>query len=163
MSVPPRGFTAEDRELLGAVQSVELAVRDLYQVAIDAGADDDVYRGIRDNHRAYADRLAGVIGRTSRGSRDEQLFDDQRSAFEASGNELATAAYDLESSLVATHAEVLGQLQGIDGANAIASIAMVEARHCAVLADVAGLGDDLDAVFGSEAAEPLDVPAGAQG
>ena len=65
-----------------------------------------------------------------------------------------TAAYDLESTLVATHTELLGELEGVDGAKTIASILMMEARHCTVLADLAGRGDDLDALFENTARAP---------
>ena len=68
----PPGPTAADAELLGAAQAVELAARDLYRAAIDAGADDDVYVGIRDNHQAYADVLSGLLGRAAPGRRDER-------------------------------------------------------------------------------------------
>jgi len=148
--------------LLGAVQAIELSVRDLYAAAIGAGAGDDVYVGIRDNHRAYADLLSGLLGRAAPDQRDQQLYDDQLMAFEAGGTDLATAAYDLESALVATHGDLLGQLVGTDGARAIAAVLMAEARHCAVLADVAGLGDDFTALFDNDA-EPLALAAEGQG
>lgn len=162
-SVPPRGFTAEDQELLAGAQGIELAVRDLYAAAIAAGADSDVYVGIRDNHGAYVDLLSGLIGRSSRGTRNEALYEEQLSAFEgATGEELASAAYELESSLVSTHIGLLEQLAGIDGANAIASIIPIEARHTVVLADLAGQGDDLEALFTNDA-EPLELPVEGRG
>ena len=69
-------------------------------------------------------------------------------AFEVTDVEaLAEAAYDLESTLVATHIELLGQLEGTDGGRPIASILIVEARQAAVLADAAGKGGDFDALF----------------
>ena len=68
-------------------------------------------------------------------------------------------AYDLESTAVATHTELLGQLEGIDGAETVASILIVEARMRTVLADLAGHGDDLDALFVDDA-EPLRRRAG---
>ena len=161
-TVPEPGVPAADAELLGVLQSFELTARDLYQVAIDAGADGDVWRGIRDNHRAYADRLSGQIGRAAPDARDEALFTELESAFATIGTELATAAYDLESTLLATHGETLGALSGADSSRSIASILMVEARHCAVLADLAGLGEDFAALFDNEA-EPVDVAGGGQG
>ena len=69
---------------------------------------------------------------------------------------VAAAGYDLESTLVATHTELLRALEGTDGAEMLASILIVEARNCAVLADLAGNGDDLDALFVNDA-EPLAV------
>ena len=161
-SVPPIGYTTQDKELLGALQEVELAARDLYQAAIDAGADDDVYVGIRDNHGAYVDLLSGMIGRSSGSLRNEAVFRDQAGSFEVSGQELAQAAYEFESTLVATHTEALGQLEGVDGARAVASIVMVEARHCTVLADMAGNGQTYSVLFESSA-EPLDLSVGGQG
>ena len=137
-TVPPLGPTAADAELLGAVQAVELAARDLYRAAVDAGADDDVYVGIGENHQAYADVLSGLLGRAAPGRRDERLYAEEVDAFEQGGEELATAAYDLESTLVATHTALLAELEGVDGAKTIASILMMEARHCTVLADMAG-------------------------
>lgn len=161
-SVPPSGYTAADAELLGVVQSIELAVRDLYQAAIDGGADDDVWTGLRDNHRAYADVISGMVGRAAPGRRDDAFYEEQVGSFEATGEELATAAYDLESTLLATHTELLGELEGVDGARAIASIVTVVARHCAVLADLSGQGDDPAALF-ENSAEPLELAGGAQG
>ena len=159
---PPLGPTAADAELLGAVQAVELAARDLYRAAVDAGADDDVYLGIGENHQAYADVLSGLLGRAAPGRRDEALYEADVDAFEQGGEELATAAYDLESTLVATHTALLAELEGVDGAKTLASILMMEARHCTVLADMAGRGDDLDALL-VNTARPVDLQAGGQG
>ncbi len=161
-TVPPAGNSADDEALLGALQAVELAAWDLYVAAISGGGDDDVYVGIRDNHRAYADLLSGLLGRAAPDARDQQLYDAQLAGFESSGTDLATAAYDLESALVATHGDVLGQLVGADGARAIAAVLMAEARHCAVLADLAGLGDDFTALFDNQAA-PLALAGEGQG
>ncbi|MGI9030173.1 MAG: ferritin-like domain-containing protein [Ilumatobacteraceae bacterium] len=155
-SVPPLGYTPADEELLAAMQAAELAARDLYQAAIDAGAEDDVYVALRDNHRAYVDALSGLLGRTAMGRRDDTLYDEQLTVFEATGTELATGAYGFESSLLATNIDVLGQLQGADGARRVASIVMVEARHCAVLADLSGSGDDFTALFENDA-EPFEL------
>ena len=55
---------------------------------------------------------------------------------------------------MATHTELLRELEGIDGAHLIASILVVEARQAAVLVDVSGRGDDYDAMFENDA-EPL--------
>ena len=42
--------------------------------------------------------------------------------------------------------------EGTDGVRVIASILIVESRHCAVLADLSGGGDDVDLLFENEAA-----------
>ena len=73
-----------------------------------------------------------------------------------------TAGLDLEATAVATHNDLLGRLQGVDGIAAVASFVVVEARHGTVLADVAGNGDDLDALLTSDA-EPLEAPAAPSG
>ncbi|MBA3286829.1 MAG: ferritin-like domain-containing protein [Acidimicrobiia bacterium] len=146
--------TAEDAGLLAAAREAELASRDLYQLAIDAGAGggDGTMEALRDDHAAYADVLSGLIGRDATQSRDEELFESLSAGFDSDDTAgVAAAAYDMESTLVATHSALLGQLKGRNGAKTIASILMVEARHCVVLADVAGLGDDLDALFVNDA------------
>ena len=67
---------------------------------------------------------------------------------------LATAGYDLESTAVATHTELLGHLTNVDGAKLVASMLAMEARHCVVLADMSGRGDDLDVLL-VNTAEPI--------
>ena len=64
------------------------------------------------------------------------------------------AAYDLESTAVATHTEILGELQGTDGAGLIASILIVEAAHGTVLADMMG-STDLDVLLVNTEADAL--------
>ena len=56
----------------------------------------------------------------------------------------------LESSAVATHAEVLDGLEGIDGAKLVASIFINEARFSTVLADLAGKTDISDLLVDTE-------------
>ena len=163
-SVPPVGYTAEDTALLGALQEVELAARDLYQAALDAGADDDVYRGIRDNHGAYVDILSGLIGRSAASLRNDALYrehvgDRSRSRVARSWPRPPTTWSQLSSRRTP---RLLGELVGVDGGAAVASIVMVEARHCTVLADMAGQGQDFSALF-ENTAEPLDLTTGGQG
>jgi hypothetical protein len=162
----PKRPTAEDVELLAFAQSFELTARDLYRAALDAdlASSDlaDVFRTLRDNHGEYANRLSGILGVDAASGRDDDLYDQLLSGFQSSDPaEVATAGEDLEATAVATHNELIGRLAGIDGIAAIASIAVIEARHGAVLADIAGDGDDLDAMLTSEA-EPLELPAGAE-
>jgi hypothetical protein len=116
-----------------------------------------VFVAIGDNHQGYADVIAGTIGSSAPGLRDETLHEELVGAFEGGDvQSAASAAYDLESRLVATQTALLARLTGIDGAKVIASIVAVEARQCTVLADLAGGGDDFDALFENEA-EPLAV------
>ena len=154
---PPALPTAADLELLGFAQSFELTARDLYAAALEAGADDPMIGFMRDQHQAYADILAGILGTNAPGTRDDGLYDELESSFAvADVAAVAEAGYDLESTAVATHTELLRQLEGIDGAKTVASILVVEARSCTVLADLAGNGTDLDALFVNDA-EPLAV------
>ena len=161
-SAPPRP-TGEDVDLLGFAQSFELTARDLYQAALDGGLADgdlaDLFTTLRDNHDEYANRLSGILGVDAPQERDDALFDELVEGF-GGGDAVAvaTAGIDLEATAVATHNDLLGRLQGIDGIGAVASFVVVEARHVTVLADVAGDGDDLDALLTSDA-QPLDVPA----
>jgi Ferritin-like domain len=146
----PAEPTEGDVELLRFLQSAELAAHDLYQAAVDAGADSEVFATFADNHQAYADLLSGLLGGPERPL--DSLYSEHQDAFESSDvAAVAEGAYDLESTLVATHADVIGQLEGTDGATALASVLVVEARMCAVLADLAGQGDDLDALLENDA------------
>ena len=149
--------TAEDIVLLGFAQTVELAAQALYQVSLDAGVDDQVITLMRNNHQAYAQVIAGILGVDAPGTPDDALVEDGADAFaDTDLQSLAATAYDLESTLVATHTALIGLLVGINGAHIIASIVTVEAQACAVLADMAGRGTDFDALFVNEA-RPLPV------
>ena len=154
---PPAQPTPGDLELLAFAETIELAARDLYQASIDAGVDDETIALLRDNHEAYADVLSGILGINAPGRPDVRLFDELESSF-AVGNVTAAAeaGYALESRLVATYTDMLRSLEGTDGAEMVASILVVEARNCTVLADLAGNGADLDALFVNDAA-PLEV------
>jgi Ferritin-like domain len=153
-TTPPGEPTGADTELLAALQGLELAARDLYQAALDAGASDDggVLETLRANHEGYANVISGLIGGAAPQTRDEALFEQFQADFDTSDVEaVATAGYDFESSAVATHLDALGGLEGTDGAKTVASIVIVESRHCAVLADLGGQGDDLDALLVNDA------------
>jgi hypothetical protein len=160
-AIPSRP-TGADVELLGFAQSFELTARDLYQAALDGGLADgdlaDVFTTLRDNHGEYANRLSGILGVDAQQQRDDALFDELVADFEGGdAAAVATAGRELEATAVATHTDLIGQLEGIDGIAAVASFVVVEARHGAILGDVAGDGDDLDAMLRDDA-EPLEAP-----
>ena len=163
---PPLAPTGTDRDLLTFAMSVELAARDLYREALSAGAevgDPNLFDVIANNHEQYATVLAGELGRSAGDARDQALYDDWSAQFDT--NDLATLgqdAYDFENVLVATHTELIGVLVGLHAAEIIASIVTVEARHCAVLADVAGVADNLDVVFVNNTS-PRSLPAATEG
>ena len=59
----------------------------------------------------------------------------------------SASAFDLENVAAATHVELLGRVVDVNSAAAMASIAAMESRHATVLAGIAGMGDDFDALF----------------
>jgi hypothetical protein len=143
-----------DLALLRFVQTLELAASDLYAAAVAAGADDPVFGVLVDQHKAYAEGIAGFVGEPAN-IRNEELYGELESAFAVSDQTaVATAGYDLESAAVATHLEVLARLENVDGAKLVASMLAMEARHCVVLADMSGRGDDLDVLL-VNTADPL--------
>jgi hypothetical protein len=159
-TLPPKRPSPSDLVYLNFAEGVELAARDLYQSSIDAGAKSDLITLLVANHRGYADVIRGILGTRSVGLRDNDLYDAQSSKFATTDLQaLAAAAYDLESTLVATHTDLLAKLQGTDGARLIASILIVEARQAAVLADAAGKSADFDALF-DDTATALALPSG---
>lgn len=151
-TAPPKRPTGGDVALLQFALSFELAARDLYQAAIDADIDDATVAAMRGNHQAFASIVKGILGVQGDVSRADDVYDQFETDFATNDvATLATAAYELESIAVATHTELLRELIGIDGAALIASIVVVEARQAAVLADIAGLSDDFDALFENDA------------
>jgi Ferritin-like domain len=158
-TLPPRQPTPTDIPVLQYAESIELAARDLYTAAIAAGVKNDVISALQSNHRGYADVVRGMLGVNSVGVPNAGLhssFADRFNLTDAPA--LARPAYELESTLVATHIESLRKLKGTDPARRIASILIVEARHCAVLADISGRSKDFDALF-ENVAHALTPPA----
>lgn len=134
-TIPPKQPTESDFVLLSAAQSAELAVRDLYIVALDNGNFSDVQIGVlelfRDHHTAYAQALNGILGKSSTTERNEPLIERFLDQVRSSTTALV-ALQSLENILVATHTVIVGSLIGLDASNLIASILIVEARHAAV-------------------------------
>lgn len=147
-TTPPRRPTADDIELLGAAQSLELTARDLYRAAVSAGVGGDHLASLAcmaTHHDMASQSISAVIGGDAPQTRNDDLFDSLESGF--TGDDVALAAHGLENSLVATHRFLLGELDGTEGSALIASILITEARHSAALASVAGLSpvEDADA------------------
>lgn len=147
-TTPPRRPTADDIELLGAAQSLELTARDLYRAAVSAGVGGDHLASLAcmaTHHDMASQSISAVIGGDAPQTRNDDLFDSLESGF--TSDDVALTAHGLENSLVATHRFLLGELDGTEGSALIASILITEARHSAALASVAGLSpvDDADA------------------
>jgi hypothetical protein len=157
-TLPPQAPQPGDVPLLNFAEAIELTARDLYQEAVSAGIKDDVLTGLLNNHRGFGDIIRGRLGTRSDGVRDEDLYRQYTDQFKATDMKtLSSPAYELESTLVATHTAILGRLQGTDGARLIASIQIVEGRQAAVLADIGGHGNDFDVLF-DDTAQPLPLP-----
>ena len=161
-TTPPKRPTDDDVTLLGFAQSVELAARQLYDVALATKGFDDNQRAviatIRESHDAYAAALSGMLGREAPQSVNP-IFDDLESSFGGDASAVLGAAYGFESTAVATHTDILRSLQGTDGAALIASILIVEARHGTVLAHLAG-DSKLDDLLVATEADALTLAKG---
>lgn len=161
-TAPPQQPTAEDVDVLGFAQSVELAISQLYKTALDAGSlSDDVLAvvgPVHEAHIAYAQSLNALLGRNAPGQASAELVGASSEGFGGDEAAFLEAAYQLEDTAVATHSELIGQLAGTDGAGLLASILIAEARHAMVFADLAG-ESDLDVLL-LTAAEPLEAAEG---
>ena len=154
---PPKRPTDDDVALLGFVETVELAARNLYDVALATKNFDDNERAvlatIREAHEAYATSLSAELGRLAP-QEVNPIFDDLKSSFSGDKSSVLDAAYGIESTAVATHTDILSKLQGTDGASLVASILIVEARHGTVLAYLNG-STDLDTLLVDKEADAL--------
>jgi len=161
-SAPPKRPTDDDVSLLGFAQSVEIAAFRLYEQALaNDGFDDNdraVLATIHDAHQAYASSLSGFLGREAP-NEVNPLFDDVKSSFTGDRSSVLDAAYQLESTAVATHTDILEELRGTDGAGLLASILIVEARHGTVISYLNG-STDLDELLVDPEADAL-TPADA--
>jgi hypothetical protein len=137
------GLSERDSALVGFAISLELTARDLYDAAIDAGAGGQVWNVMREQHESYAQRLAGIAG-VSSDTRNDEVFDALVDSFRGA---TSAAAFELENVAAATHTELLGVVTDEKAAKAMAAIIAIESRHATVLAGLAGLGDDFDALF----------------
>jgi Ferritin-like domain len=138
------GLSDSDVAAASFAISLELTARDLYDASIAAGATDDLWRILREQHESYAQRLAGITG-VRANQRNDAVYDEMAEAFDTS--KPASVAFDLENVAAATHTELVGQVDDVDLAGAMASFVSMQSRHATVLASLAGNGDDFDALF----------------
>lgn len=134
--------TAEDIELLAGAQGLALATRDLYHVAIDAGAGGDHVASLvalAAHHDAYAQSISSLIGRAAPQSPDAEFFAVNKNDFGADTERTALAAHAVENSLITKYSAMIGLLEGTQGAALLASIVIIQARHAVALATMAGL------------------------
>jgi hypothetical protein len=149
-------LSADDRASAVFAIGIELSARDLYQAAIDAGAEGTAWAILADSHSSYAERIAGLTG-ISANTPAPALFAEREAAF--TGDRPANAAFSLENSLIATHLALLAAVTDPAMADALASILAMESHHAAYLAERSGRGDDFDALFNNDA-EPLTPAVG---
>lgn len=135
------GLSDADKELASFAISLELTARDLYDAAIEAGSSDDIWMVMREQHEAYATRLAGLAG-LSANIRAEDVFTSLEGDFATA--DPVEAAQELENVAAATHISLLGEIDDVQYAEITAAIAAMESRHSTVLGLMAGAtGDDL--------------------
>lgn len=142
--------TESDMALLSQVMGLELAIGELYRVASE-GADEElaVLAGVMaSNHRAYAEAIAGATG-ISAGVADPEVVADNLAAFSGSTTEALTSAHEIEQTAVSTHTSLIGEYESSHAIALTASIAVVEARHATVIANLLGV-DDFDVLFGDD-------------
>jgi hypothetical protein len=146
----PNAPTAADAASLEQAMRLELAAKRLYRDAAAALSDETaiaVAQVGEKNHEASADRFAASTG-VSADRYDETFYGDNTAAF-SSGDvaEFAEAAWTLENNLTATYTELFGDFESIESRKTVASMVVVNARMATVMTDLAGVFDDLDAVF----------------
>ena len=149
-TAPPKQPTSGDIATLGFALGLERSMADLYALAAPKVGKDNqaVFSAFGEHHKAYVQSLAGLLGRNAPTARNAAFYDAFAEAAAAgSAAEIAATFQALENGFVATHLAVLGTLRGTNGAELIASIIAIEARHATVLGALAGktgLGDLLD-------------------
>lgn len=150
-SATPDRPTDADIVGLQAAMQLELAASDLYELAAAQldGSEADFAMVVSENHEAYAQAIAGLVGLSAQG-RNNDVYDSLASLFATSDAQgFARAARGLESTAVETHTGLLGGYESIDAIELTASILVVEARQAAVLTSMAGFASNLDDMLGT--------------
>lgn len=163
----PRQPTPADVELLAFILTAELAATEVYeQAAAVEGLDPQtatLFSVFAEHHRAYGNNIAGRLGKAAVNVANAAIVDEF--ARDVSGPLAAARAHELELALVATHLDALGKLEGVDAAQLLAAIVVVEGQHVAALAALAGLDPDRDYdAYVNDVTDPLtsdDYPASA--
>lgn len=144
MTNPAQAVTPDaDAQSAATAIGLELAARDLYDMALAAGATDPVWGALREQHESYAQRLAGIVG-LSANTADADLVGELEAAFAVA--DPSEAAIELENALAAGNTTLLTEVSGdtstgAELATAFASIVIAEARQATVLALLAGETD----------------------
>lgn len=126
--------------------SAELAAQELYRLA-----DGELWSVMSSHHGAYAERISGIAGLSARG-RNDAIYDSFSDAF--SSGDPSEAAIELENTLAATHASIMGEPFDLPILAAIAAIAVTESRHAATIAALSGADLDTQLVNSAAALAP---------
>ena len=141
-TAPPRQPDSADLTQLAFAQTAELAAHRLYGLALATDGLGDttqaVMTEVRAAHLAYAQALGALIGRTAPGVPLQALVDEGTAAFTGGQTGIVAAAADLENVIVATLTEMVGVMNGVNGARLLSSMLIAESRHALVFNDLAG-------------------------
>ena len=151
-AAPTKPTPADSAALVQAMR-LETAAQDLYEVAAARLSGDDAVLAtvIGNNHKAYAQSIAGATG-VSNDQRSDEVYDSLRAAFDTSDPQaFANSARQLENTAVATHTALLGGCESSSAIELTASIITTEARHAAVLTSLAGFAANLDQMLVNDA------------
>lgn len=156
-TAPPTRPNAADLQLLRFAEQFELGAVLVYDVALQSDQASDqstLLTTLREAHQAYAQVLSGFLGTDASREASPDVVAAFGEGFNGSLDDVLAAAYGLEATGLATHAELVGQLEGTEGSALIASILIAEARHTTVLADVAGADLEAQLISDADALEP---------
>ena len=149
-AAPPYTPTDSDKEILNQLLQLELAVNRLYRDALDAGLDGDaalVAQTFGKNHEYYAEQFAAITG-ISANTYNEAAYEANKDAFATSDvGEFAVAAWTVENNAAVTYTELINGFEAIEAQQSVAAIAVMNGRMATVLADLAGVSDDIDILF----------------
>lgn len=133
-AVTPDSAASSAAEAVG----LELAARDLYAAAIEAGASDPIWDTLRKQHESYAQMIAGILG-ISASTPDAEFAAGLAGDFASA--DPSAAAVELENTLATGHTARLVEVTDTSMASALASIITAEARQATVIAQLAGETD----------------------
>ena len=162
-AAPPYSPTDSDREILDQLLQLELTANRLYNDSLAAGLDGDaafVAQTFGKNHEYYAEQFAAITG-ISADTYNEAAYEANKDAFATSDvGEFAVAAWTLENDAAATYSELINEFEAVEAQQSTAAIAVMNGRMATVLADLAGVSDDLDILFDPPGTPiPLDAPS----
>lgn len=144
-TLPPRQPDADDRALLGFIQSLELTAVAAYEIALGAKKLGDTAAGIarifQAHHRQHAQATGSLAGPAAPNVANASLAAAFGPLFQSAASEkdLLLQAYNVENAAAATYAAALAQITGTDPAAVMASILPIESRHAIVLGQAIGL------------------------